>query len=66
MGKDKLRRFAAIKSFENVIEANKDLLLSVIFGGQETKYHAIDWKEVKELYKLLLLEKFDEIASIIK
>lgn len=57
---------SVITDDENVIEVSKDLSLSVIFGGQETKYHAIDWKEVKELYKLLLLEKFDEITSRIK
>lgn len=57
---------SVITDDENVIEVNKDLSLSVIFEGQETKYHAIDWKEVTELYKLLLLEKFDEIASRIK
>lgn len=34
---------------ENVIETNKDLSLSVIFEGQETKYQTINWKEVVEL-----------------
>jgi hypothetical protein len=51
---------------ENVIEVNKDLSLSVIFEGQEIKYQATDWNEVAELYKLLLLEKFDEITSRVK
>lgn len=49
-----------------MIEVNKDLSLSIIFEKQETKYQAIDWKEVGELYKLLLLEKFDEITSRIQ
>ncbi|SHG27498.1 hypothetical protein [Chryseobacterium vrystaatense] len=53
---------SVITDDENVIEVNKDLSLSVIFEEQETKYQAGDWKEVAELYKLLLLEKFDEIA----
>lgn len=57
---------SVITDDENVIEVNKDLSLSVIFEEQETKYQAIDWKEVAELYKLLLLEKFDEIALRIK
>jgi len=57
---------SVIKDDENVIEANKDLSLSVIFGGQETRYQASDWKEVAELYKLLLHEKFEEIVSRVK
>lgn len=48
---------------ENVIEANKDLLLSVIFDGEETKYQADDWDEVEEFYRLLLHEKFAEIKQ---
>jgi len=57
---------SVITDDENVIEVNKDLSLSVIFEGQETRYQAIDWKEVAKLYKLLLNEKFDEIVSIVK
>lgn len=57
---------SVITDDENVIEVNKDLSLSAIFEGQETKYQAADWNEVAELYKLLLLEKFDEIASRVK
>lgn len=57
---------SVITNDENVIEVNKDLSLSIIFEKQETKYQAIDWKEVGELYKLLLLEKFDEITSRIQ
>lgn len=41
---------------DNVIEVNKDLSLYVIFDGQQTNYHAKDWNEVTELYKLLLTE----------
>ncbi len=51
---------------ENVIEVNKDLSISVIFEGIETKYQATDWNEVKELYDLLLLERFDELKVKIK
>ncbi len=51
---------------ENVIEVNKDLSLFVIFEGQQTQYQAKDWNEDKELYKLLLMEKFDVIAEIVK
>jgi len=57
---------SVITDDETVIEVNKDLSLTVIFEGQETKYQATDWTEVTELYKLLLLEKFDEIASRVK
>jgi len=57
---------SVITNDEKVIEANKDLSLSVIFDGQEIKYQATDWNEVAELYKLLLLEKFDEINSRVK
>lgn len=57
---------SVITGDENVIEVNKDLSLSVIFEGQETKYQATNWNEVSELYKLLLLEMFDEIKSRVK
>lgn len=57
---------SVITDDENVIETNKDLSLSVIFDGQETRYQASDWKEVVELYKLLLQEKFEEITSRVK
>ena len=57
---------SVITDDENVIEANKDLFILVIFDGQETRYQASDWKEVTELYKLLLQEKFEEIVSRIK
>jgi len=52
--------------YENVIEVNKDLSLSVILKEVETKYQASDWNEVKELFNLLLLEKFDQIKLKIK
>jgi hypothetical protein len=54
---------SVITDNENVIEVNKDLSVSVIFEGVETKYQAKTWTEVKELYKLLLLEKFNEIKA---
>lgn len=57
---------SVITDNENVIEVNKDLSLSVIFEEKETKYQAIDWREVEELYRLLLLEKFHEITLRIK
>lgn len=57
---------SVITEDENVIEVNKNLSLSVIFEGQETKYQATNWNEVSELYKLLLLEMFDEIKSRVK
>ncbi|WP_336961741.1 hypothetical protein [Chryseobacterium contaminans] len=57
---------SVITDDENVIEVNKDLSLSVIFEGQETNYQAKDWYEVLELYKLLLIKKFDVIVSKIK
>lgn len=57
---------SVINDDENVIEVNKDLSLFVIFEGQQTQYQAKDWNEVKELYKLLLIEKFDVIAEIVK
>lgn len=54
---------SVITDDENVIEVNKDLSFFVIFKGQQTKYQAKDWNEVTELYKLLLVEKFDEITE---
>lgn len=54
---------SVITDDENVIEVNKDLSIAVIFAGKETRYQAADWQEIKELYKLLLLERFDEIVS---
>ena len=57
---------SVITDDENVIEVNKDLMLSFIFEGQETKHRAKDWKEVSELYGLLLNEKFDEINLRVK
>jgi hypothetical protein len=57
---------SVITDDENVIEVNRNLILSLIFEGQETKHRAKNWKEVSELYGLLLNEKFDEIAAIVK
>jgi hypothetical protein len=57
---------SVITDDENVIEANRDLTLSIIFKGQEINYQAKNWSEVAELYKLLLLEKFNEIAAKLK
>ncbi|WP_313091464.1 hypothetical protein [Chryseobacterium flavum] len=54
---------SVITDDENVIEVNKDLSLFVIFEGQQIQYQAKDWKEVIELYNLLLSEKFDVITE---
>jgi sensor c-di-GMP phosphodiesterase-like protein len=54
---------SVITDNENVIEVDKDLSVSVIFEGVENKYQAKTWIEVKELYCLLLLEKFNEIKE---
>jgi len=57
---------SVITDDENVIEVNNNLSLSVIFEGDETKYQAVNWYEVEQLYKLLLSEQFDEIKRRIK
>jgi hypothetical protein len=57
---------SVITDDENVIEVNIDLSLSIIFDGQVTRYQASDWKDVAELYTLLLLNKFEEIVSRVK
>lgn len=57
---------SVITDDEHVIEVNKDLSLTVIFEGRETRYQAKSWNEVAELFQLLLFKKFDEIASRIK
>ena len=57
---------SVITNDENVIEVNKDLLLSIIFERTETKYQAANWDEVKGLCHLLLLEQFNEIKVRIK
>ena len=57
---------SVITDDENVIEVSKNLSLSVIFEGEETRYKATDWKEVEKLFALLLLEKFEEIKERIK
>ncbi len=51
---------------ENVIEVNKELQLSFIFDGIESKYQATDLNEVKDFYKLLLTKNFEEIKQKIK
>ncbi|WP_312557632.1 hypothetical protein [Empedobacter brevis] len=52
--------------FENVIEASKSLDLIITFDEVSTKYKAKNWNKVKELYELLLEEKFDLIKAQIK
>ncbi|MDC6367214.1 MULTISPECIES: hypothetical protein [Flavobacteriaceae] len=51
---------------ENVIETNKDLTLSFIIDGEESKFKASDWTEVKELYESLLNKDFEQIKTKIK
>ncbi len=51
---------------ENVIETDKYLNLSIVFDGNQINYKAKDWLKVKEFYKLLLDENFNEIKQKIK
>ena len=55
-----------IKEDENVIETDKNLNLALVFDGNQIKYKAKDWSEVKELYKLLLDGNFNTIKQRIK
>lgn len=57
---------SVITDDENVIEVSKDLSLSLVLEGQEIRYQASNWNEIADLYKLLLLGKFDEIVSRLK
>lgn len=57
---------SVITDDENVIETDKYLNLAIVFEGNQSDYKAKDWLEVKELYKLLLDEKFGEIKQRIK
>lgn len=57
---------SVITDDENVIETNKDLTLSIIMDGEETKFHASDWKEVEVLYEMLLNEHFDELKMKVR
>lgn len=57
---------SVITDDENVIETDKYLNLAIVFEGNQSAYKAKDWLEVKELYKLLLDEKFGEIKQRIK
>lgn len=51
---------------ENIIETDKYLNLKIIFDGEQSNYKAKNWDEIKNLYKLLLLEDFDTIKQRIK
>ena len=51
---------------ENVIETSKTLNLIITFNEIGKNYKAKDWNEVKDLYKLLLEEKFDLIKEKIR
>lgn len=57
---------SVITDDENVIETNKDLTISIIMDGEESKFQASDWKEVEELYEMLLNEQFDQLKMKIK
>lgn len=57
---------SVITDDENVIESNKDLTLSIIMDGEESKFKASGWDEIKELYQLLLNEDFEQIKMRIK
>lgn len=57
---------SVITDDENVIEVDKYLNLAFIFHGDQVNYQAKDWLEVKEFYKLLLTENFEEIKQKIK
>ncbi|CAM1374637.1 hypothetical protein [Tenacibaculum xiamenense] len=57
---------SVITDDENVIETNKDLTLSIIMDGEESKFKAKDWTEAKELYELFLNKDFEKIKTKIK
>ena len=57
---------SVITDDENVIECDKELNLAIVFDGNQSNYKANDWLEVKEFYKLLLTENFDEIKQKIE
>lgn len=57
---------SVITEDENVIETDKYLNLIIVFEGNQINYKAKDWDEVKELYKLLLDEKFEAIKQKVK
>lgn len=57
---------SVITDDENVIETNKELTLSIILDGEESKFQASDWKEVEEFYGMLLNEKIEELLMKIK
>lgn len=54
---------SVITDDENVIETDKELNLAIVFEGVQSNYKAKHWLEVKEFYKLLLAENFDEIKQ---
>ena len=57
---------SVITEDENVIETNKDLTLSIIIDGEESKFQASDWIEVEKLYEMLLNEQFEDLKKKIK
>ena len=54
---------SVITDDENIIETDKNLNLAIVFEGNQSNYKAKDWVEVKEFYKLLLDENFEEIIQ---
>lgn len=54
------------KEEEYVIETDKFLNVEVVFNDHQINYKAKNWKEIKELYQLLLDKNFDNILQIVK
>ncbi|WCO03551.1 hypothetical protein [Psychroserpens ponticola] len=51
---------------EMIIEVNKDLNLSLIFGEEEFRYQSQGFEETKSILELHINKEFDKIKSIIK
>jgi len=48
---------------EHVIETNKDLTLSIIMDGEESRFQALDWREIEVFYEMLLTQQFEELKK---
>src|SRR5918911_1473157 len=46
-----------------VLEADKSLKMICIVNDQEIKYQAKSWKEVEDIYELLLKEGFSDLIN---
>lgn len=51
---------------EMVIEVNKDLNLSLIFGEEEFQYQSQNFEEIKSILELHINKEFDKIKAITK